>query len=607
MDRRRFVKSVGCAGTFAAATQLPVGARDRVELSALNRLPSAGGMGYVVLDKDKTFAEQVTQENTIYEIRYDFDLGGGADPIRIPAGCVLKFEGGSLKNGTLVGANTSVLSAPTAIFMPDLNIEGTFVLDKAFPEWFSGNSDADKITRCTGAFQKCHLGRGTYTIDKEIILDNASIIGYDKSSTIVKYANENALLNIAYASQLNNITIKPYASTTIGLLMEYTRLCEASSVIRDVVIEYVDLKDESVGVLMRDSKGVGMYRAMLQNIEVKRADIAFSIEAKKTAAGVRGWVNTNYIDRCVAWSCGSALKLYTDATDNTGSVIWGNSIDITFQNAVSVTYANHKCVYMVDGEGIERNVISGYIWDLDPNNVKGSLLGNVGNNIVLKKDVTSFFLYKEKWHFLGTIRKPVSSGYVNVHIDIRRDSGELIHIRMRSNGTSITRFTYSEFSYSVPEIKYIEIDDIYYIYISRTTSGYNNIDVLNTINFTPAPFCGYLSDSSTIASLQTPYEINEEFRPRAILAQTAINTEDHCIGTMLINENIRGVFWLYPKNNVLKAYDGLVYGAKRYGGTTERPSAEDGIYQGFQYFDTTLGKPIWWNGTDWVDATGTKI
>lgn len=32
------------------------------------------GLGYVILRRDKTFAEQVTQENTIYEIRYDFDL-----------------------------------------------------------------------------------------------------------------------------------------------------------------------------------------------------------------------------------------------------------------------------------------------------------------------------------------------------------------------------------------------------------------------------------------------------------------------------------------------------------------------------------------------------
>lgn len=105
MDRRRFVKSVGCAGTLAAATQLPAGASCMDEMMRLSQnRPSAHGMGYVVLDKDKTFAEQVTQENTIYEIRYDFDLGG--QPKEIPAGCVLKFEGGSLKNGIIKGTNT---------------------------------------------------------------------------------------------------------------------------------------------------------------------------------------------------------------------------------------------------------------------------------------------------------------------------------------------------------------------------------------------------------------------------------------------------------------------------------------------------------------------
>lgn len=25
------------------------------------------------------------------------------------------------------------------------------------------------------------------------------------------------------------------------------------------------------------------------------------------------------------------------------------------------------------------------------------------------------------------------------------------------------------------------------------------------------------------------------------------------------------------------------------------------------YFDTTLGKPVWWNGTSFVDATGTTV
>ena len=42
---------------------------------------------------------------------------------------------------------------------------------------------------------------------------------------------------------------------------------------------------------------------------------------------------------------------------------------------------------------------------------------------------------------------------------------------------------------------------------------------------------------------------------------------------------------------------------KHVGTTEERPSF-DNIRTGFQYFDITLGKPIWYNGTEWVDATG---
>ena len=59
------------------------------------------GMGYVILRKDKTFAEQVVKANTIYEIRYDFDLGG--NNVEIPHNCVLRFNGGVVKNGILHG------------------------------------------------------------------------------------------------------------------------------------------------------------------------------------------------------------------------------------------------------------------------------------------------------------------------------------------------------------------------------------------------------------------------------------------------------------------------------------------------------------------------
>ncbi len=40
------------------------------------------------------------------------------------------------------------------------------------------------------------------------------------------------------------------------------------------------------------------------------------------------------------------------------------------------------------------------------------------------------------------------------------------------------------------------------------------------------------------------------------------------------------------------------------GPTAARPT---GVPTGQTFFDTTLGKPIWWNGKHWVDATGANV
>lgn len=41
------------------------------------------------------------------------------------------------------------------------------------------------------------------------------------------------------------------------------------------------------------------------------------------------------------------------------------------------------------------------------------------------------------------------------------------------------------------------------------------------------------------------------------------------------------------------------------GTTANRPTAN--LKVGYPYYDTTLGKPVWWNGTVWKDATGTTV
>jgi hypothetical protein len=41
------------------------------------------------------------------------------------------------------------------------------------------------------------------------------------------------------------------------------------------------------------------------------------------------------------------------------------------------------------------------------------------------------------------------------------------------------------------------------------------------------------------------------------------------------------------------------------GTTAERPAVQRHIGQ--TYYDTTLGIPIWWNGTVWKNASGTTV
>lgn len=71
------------------------------------------GKGYKILrkniqnGKNILTQEMINKPNTVYEIRYDFDLNGTT--ITIPAGCTLKFDGGSFNNGTIITNNTTKL------------------------------------------------------------------------------------------------------------------------------------------------------------------------------------------------------------------------------------------------------------------------------------------------------------------------------------------------------------------------------------------------------------------------------------------------------------------------------------------------------------------
>ena len=70
--------------------------------------------------------------------------------------------------------------------------------------------------------------------------------------------------------------------------------------------------------------------------------------------------------------------------------------------------------------------------------------------------------------------------------------------------------------------------------------------------------------------------------------------------TIVLFSDLIGVY----KTGNYRQIKALKYKGSYRGTTEERLS---GVDVGFQYFDTTLNKPIWWNGTAWVDATGAEV
>jgi len=68
-------------------------------------------------------------------------------------------------------------------------------------------------------------------------------------------------------------------------------------------------------------------------------------------------------------------------------------------------------------------------------------------------------------------------------------------------------------------------------------------------------------------------------------------------------------------NNALRLYFGQIDNFTQNivvptsGVTADRPvtSAELALPIGFFYFDTTLNRPIYWTGTNWINAAGTVV
>lgn len=130
------------------------------------------GMGRVYLRKhivngtNILAQHMINKPNTIYIIQYDYCLGG--ETIEIPENCVLQFEGGSLRNGSIKGNNTILKASPVKIF-DNIIIKNTWNVSESYLEWFGAYGDG--IHDDTLSIKSCLIFKNIRLLNKYKVRD----------------------------------------------------------------------------------------------------------------------------------------------------------------------------------------------------------------------------------------------------------------------------------------------------------------------------------------------------------------------------------------------------------------------------------------------------
>ena len=159
----------------------------------------ASGKGYKILRKNWNIVnsnninlltqDMINDSNTIYEIRYDFNLNG--QTITIPEGCVLKFDGGSLSNGTVACVNT-IIESKTRCF---INIVLSDI-ECVSADWFYDGKAATIIELINQGFT-IKFSDKTYIFETSISTNKRfNIKGAGKNSTILVFPNSSGIERI---------------------------------------------------------------------------------------------------------------------------------------------------------------------------------------------------------------------------------------------------------------------------------------------------------------------------------------------------------------------------------------------------------------------------
>ena len=333
---------------------------------------------YGKVKKNTLYQDMFTQSNTIYEIRYDFDLNGAE--ITIPEGCVLDFQGGSLSNGTMEGNNTAIKAELVKIFGLDLNILGNWNVAEVYPEWFGAigdNScdDYEPITKCMYSVlsHKIRLSK-LYKISKGLLYqhDIDKDNKYNRSLSFVGNSKEDTGFYLYNESEIKPvIQIFGNGASFENLLIKGAKVSEDwSDYNKRIEAHGIDLRNCKYPTYVNNCKIINCSSCGIMAIGTSGGrftnNIIYNVYGEAILNSIQGW-STVIANNILGSSNSPRMKWGIDSnvknTEIRSNVIYNVEVGITFENMnhneQDTSYDNNTFNGIIEGNIIYNSSFCG--------------------------------------------------------------------------------------------------------------------------------------------------------------------------------------------------------------------------------------------------------
>lgn len=552
------------------------------------------GLGYRILRKNiqsnKNILTQsmINMPNTIYEIRYDFDLNGST--ISIPNNCELKFAGGSFKNGTIQFNQTTFINPKFSnvrftgsILNQQLNIDdfGAIKGDESFDNSVVINDLINLKKRDAYAGAKTiFVPSGAYYIKNSIQLydyynSNITLTGEGLSSVIAQVTDNIPIIKSYETTVISNLRLiyknwQPATNTNATAIAVQRAI---RSVFENLMIVdaqkgfgYVTIADQEADKIT-DFRDQCYVYANTRNVAIYQCS-SYAIDLRKEIAQADS--GSTYDNIYISSS--HPINGYDETKPSIGAIYMGGS-SMTFTQLnieskysdtliMSTSLTNYLTIANLHIEGLTtmRPIYK---------QVDGQGFFDIGNIDIDRCAFTTNNLFL--FYFSVSIK-------FNIDLITLRNSctipeGNQWFIFQQDNGTSYGRLGNHSYPIGMAPTRVNNSYDHIVLRIDRS-------DFLVT----------YGSQDQFTSPSKNNWLLYAGGDTLAYLYNKAIYIDD-------------AGDYRYPDGYLARVNNVTI---RRSGTTAQRPTL-DNRFIGFTYYDTTINELLTWSGTGWINPDGTAI